>query len=263
MDIKNYEKELIKRDLKPKTKELYLRALQDLQDYKEDRELDQDLLEEYKKKLLKENKVITVNTKISIINNYLKFNNLDLSLKREPKEPDERLSNLLTETDYNRLLRMAETRGRTRIRAILLVLYHTGIKAVEFEYLTVKALNNGFIDIPNDRVVPINDYLKKELKQYIKDKNITQGAIIKNLRDKPLDPSSISKSLKWIAGQARVKKDKVYPQNFRNLFALHWLKNNNNNIIVLADILGYTTLETTKLYINLSPKEKKETMELF
>lgn len=263
MNISEYERELENRELAKNTIKKYLKDVTDFLKYVGDQEVTQEKLIEYKGQLLEKFKTNTVNTKITIINNYLSFKDMDISVKHERTQRSTTLDNILSETDYNRLIRMSETKGNTRARITMLSLYYTGLRVSELEFLTVAAVKKGYIDINNKgkyRRVPINKKLSKELKKFIKDEGITKGSIIINKSGDPLSRSYIFKELKYIGGQARVKKAKVYPHSFRHLFAKQWLKHNNNNVLVLADILGHSSLETTRIYTTLSTNEQRDTI---
>lgn len=158
---------------------------------------------------------------------------------------------------------MADKKGRVREKVIMQIFYYTGIRVSELEFVTVEALKRGYIDIKSKgkhRQVPINTKLKKILKDYIKSEGITEGYIIRTRNGNLVSRSDIHKNLKWIGGQARVKKDKVYPHSFRHLFAKQWLKMNNNNILVLADILGHNSFNTTRMYTTLGLNEIRDTI---
>lgn len=263
MDITNYKTELENRELADNTIKMYLRTIKDLLVYADDEPITKELLIEYKDSLLERYKTSTVNTKIVIINNYLDFKEKDLSVKQERTQRSTTLDDVLNFNEYERILRMATTRNKPRTKAIILILYYTGVRVSEIEFVTVAALQKGYIDIDNKgkhRRVPINNTLKKELRQFIKDEGITKGHIIINSRGESLSRSQIFKDLKWIGGQARVKKAKVYPHSFRHLFAKQWLKHNNNNVLALSDILGHSSLETTRIYTTLSTDEQRDTI---
>lgn len=277
MDIKDYEQELRHRELTKNTKASYLRAVKDLLKYAGSEEINKDLLINYKEELLKKYKTSTVNTKITIINNFLDFKATDLSIKQESIQSSTSLDNVLTEEEFQRLLnfttnyaeRPSANRRKSRenikrTRAIMLVLRYTGIRVSELEYLTVEAVRNKEIDVYNKgkhRKVAISKSLEKELKQYIKETNIKSGAIITNRNGDPLSRSYIFKDLKFLGGQARIKKDKIYPHSFRHLFAKEYIKNSNNNPLNLAKILGHSSLETTRLYTEATTDELRDTME--
>ena len=152
---------------------------------------------------------------------------------------------------------------KPRTRALIQILYYTGVRVSEVEFVTVEALKKGYIDIYNKgkhRRVAISRALESELKAYVKEEGIREGSIIKSSRGTPLSRSQIFKDLKWVGGQARVKKSKVYPHSFRHLFAKQWLASNNGNVLGLADILGHSSIETTRIYTTLSTDEQRETI---
>lgn len=263
MDIKNYERELKHRELSQATINLYLRAVKDLLEFADGEEITQDLLLDYKKVMMDKYQTSTVNTKITILNNYLDFKEKDISVKQEKTQRSNILDDVLNYNEYERIRNMATTRGKPRTRALIQILYYTGVRVSEIEFVTVEALKKGYIDIYNKgkhRRVAISRALDRELKAYIKQEGITEGSIIKSSRGEPLSRSQVFKDLKYIGGQARVKKSKVYPHSFRHLFAKQWLANNNGNILGLADILGHSSIETTRIYTTLSTDEQRETI---
>lgn len=265
IDISNYKKELENRELAKSTITKYLKDVSDFLEYVGDKEITQEKLISYKKELITEYKTSTVNTKITIINNYLKFKDKDISVKQERVQKSNSLDNVLSKDEFKRIVSMARTKGNERIRITMLSLYHTGLRVSELQFLTVEALNKGYMDVNNKgkhRRVGINKELTKELKKYIKDEGITNGTIIINKNGDPLSRSFIFREMKYIGGQARgIKKTKIYPHSLRHLFALNWLEHNNNNMSTLADILGHSSLDTTRIYATLSTKEQIKTMD--
>lgn len=262
MKLEEYKTELQHRELTENTIKKYLREIKLLGEYANGEEVTQPLIIEYKKKLLDKFKISTANVKLTIINNYLKFLDPEtkINVKLEREQKTNIMDNVLSQTDFNRLIRMSETRNKPRTKIIMLGLYYTGVRVSELEALTVEALKKGYMDINNKgktRRVPIIKKLAKELKKYVKEENIISGPIIINRSGDPLSRSYIFKELKWIAGQARVKKDKVYPHSFRHLFAKQYLSVNNNNMLALADILGHSSLETTRIYTTLTTAEQR------
>lgn len=263
MKLDDYKTELDNRELADNTKKMYLRAVKDFLEYADDEAITQSLLIDYKKELLDQYATSTANTKITILNNFMDFLNKDISVNQESVQRSNILDDVLSETDFNRLIRMARTRGKERERVIMLILYYTGIRISELPNVTVEAVKNGYVDIHNKgkhRRVPINRKLSSILKEYIDDVGIESGAVIVGRSGKPLSRSYIFRELKWIGGQARVKKSKVYPHSFRHLFAKQWLRHNNNNVMALADLLGHSSLETTRIYTTLSTDEQRDTI---
>lgn len=261
--LKEYKKYLHDRELAESTIKSYTRTNRDFLKYAANNEITQDLLLKYKEVLLNKYKKTTTNTKLIMLNDFMKFLDKDISVKQERIQRVTTLDDVLSKTDYDRLVRMSKTRKKPRTEALIYILYYTGIRVSEVKFLTVEALNDGYIDVKNKgkhRRVPIANQLSKKLNRFIKEQGLTEGPIIKSSRGGPLCRSQIFRDLKWIGGQARVNKDKVYPHSFRHLFALQWLKHNKGNPLPLADILGHSSLETTRIYSRLSTEDQRNTI---
>lgn len=261
MNIEEYKQELRNRELSDNTIKKYMKDVKDFLTYAEKKEVTHEILISYKNELIDKFKTSTVNNKITIINNYLDFMEADIKVKQEKEQKKNVLDNVLSENDFDRLIRMSVTKGKIRARIVMLSLYYTGVRVSELQFLTVEALKKGYMDIENKgkhRRVPICTKLSKELKKYVKGEGITKGHIILNARGESLSRSYIFKELKWIGGQARIKKSKVYPHSFRHLFAKQYLTVAGNTVLGLADVLGHSSLDTTRIYTTLSTDEQRK-----
>lgn len=172
---------------------------------------------------------------------------------------------VITDSEYNRMLKMADKLGMEREKLIIEVLARTGIRIAELEFFTVENLkkNKNKIMVKNKgkvRSVILPDGLSKKLLDYAKRNNIDSGIIFysRNDHSKMLSKVQIWKLLKRIAGKAKIKKAKIYPHNFRRYYAQKYLELDNANILDLADLLGHSSLETTRLYTRKSTKEQKQ-----
>lgn len=279
MLLDQYKKYLEDQELSQSTIDKYLKDIEQFEefkndkrykqkitvDYRKDPEFSKDLIIDYKKDLARRYKTSTTNNKIIIINKYLKWLDLeDLTVKQVKEQNKGSLDNVLTQTDFNRIYRQAEQKGTERDKVMLNALLYTGLRVSELEFLTVEALKAGSITVNNKgkiRQVPITNQLAKQLKAYTRANRIETGSIILNNQGKPLSRNYVFKRLKWLGGQARVRKDKVYPHSIRHLFAKNWLAKNKNNVLQLADILGHSSLETTRIYTKLNTDELRATME--
>ena len=205
----------------------------------------------------------TVNNKLISVNKYLEYMNMSDMRVSILKTQNRTLSDGLTDTDFERIRRMSVTKEKPQDTLILDMLRYTGIRISELQYFTVEAVKKGYMYIENKgkfRNVPIIKSLSKQALKYAKENGITTGSIILGRNNKPIHRNTVFKRLKWLSGQARVKKSKVYAHAIRHLFAKEWLKKNNNNILALADILGHESLETTRIYTRMNLNELRETM---
>lgn len=267
--IEDYKNSLIEEQLSERTIKKYLKESKDLEDYLKDKELTKKNLISYldflKDKKLSNN---TLNNKIICINKYIKFkaddinNNKGLALKNIKTQGRE-LPEAISQVDFNRILRQARQKGTDRDILMLQVFLYTGLRVSELKYFTVESLKHKYMEVENKgkfRKVPLIPQIVKLGKEYAKKNNISKGSIILSNQGNPLGRTTIFKRLKYLGGQARVKKNKVYPHSIRHLFAKNYL-DNGGDVVRLADILGHSSLETTRIYTKLGTNELRDTIK--
>ena len=145
----------------------------------------------------------------------------------------------------------------------MLVLYGTGIRISELSYVTVEAINHGNAEIcmkGKYRVIIFPKKLVKKLKEYIKASNIKSGYVFRTRTGNKLDRSNVCHSLKRLCKDARVEESKVFPHNFRHLFAKSFYSI-EKNLAHLADVLGHSSIETTRIYVAGSIKQYEKIMD--
>lgn len=209
------------------------------------------------RKYMKENyKVSTINRKITTLNKFFKSLDIDVKLKVEKVHRRRIKDDFLTDREYRRLLKFAINE---KIRITMIILANTGIRVSELKYIKVENLKTGLVEIENKgkiRTIILSKNLINTLKKYCRSKEIKKGTIIGVSR------IYVHNSLKQSASNARggLKKSKVHAHAFRHLFAVQFLKK-NNNIAALADILGHSSLETTRIYTSLNKRQFQEMLE--
>ena len=148
---------------------------------------------------------------------------------------------------------------------LMQTLAETGVRISELQHITVEAVKKGYTVFDSkgtvERTAFINKRLKKELMNYCKEYNITNGIIFKSKNGKPLDKAYIYKELQYIGGQARVRKSKVHAHSFRHLFANNYLSKANHNLVDLKNLLGHKSITTTQIYLQKSTKDLRATLE--
>ena len=231
----------------------YKRELFSLQMFFDDSSLNKDSLLRYKTIITKQYKPSTSNVSISAINCFLKYiNRQDLFLKPlkiqktifEPAEKE------LTKKDYNKLIKAALINGDERTALAIQTICATGIRVSELQSITVETLRSGQAHICNkgkNRIVFIPKALVNVLKKYVVNHNIASGPIFVTRNNKPLDRSNLWKSMKQLCSVAGVKPSKIYPHNLRHLFAKTYYTQ-QKDISRLADILGHSSINTTRIY---------------
>ena len=214
---------------------------------------------DYKKELVSQKetgqiKTSTINSRITILNKLFKDIGQDsLKVDRLKSIVKTAQDDIINESDYNRLIRWASKLGLEREKLIMQTLAGTGIRINELQFFTVEALKKSkdSITVTNkgkERSIIIPDKVRKSLLSYARKNNIKSGIIFHSSKDttKMLDKAWIWRKLKYIAGQARVKKSKVHAHSFRHLYAQRYLKLYPQDITNLADLLGHSSLETKR-----------------
>lgn len=245
----------------------YLKEFIEYANIKNKEDITKEKLIEFKEYMQEKYKTNTINIKITVINAFITFIGLDSSykLKHLKKQQKATLENVLTQTDYERLLRIAKVKNKKVMYYIMETLEETGIRISELEHITVEAVKKGEAVFDSkgtvERKAFINKKLQKELLKYCKEEGIKTGIIFKSRNGNPLDSAYIYKEIQWIAGQARIKKSKAHPHSFRHLFAKNYLSKPGHNIADLKNILGHKNISTTEIYLQKSTRELKETLE--
>lgn len=219
----------------------------------------------YKEYLTRQYKTASVNSYLIALNKYLAWLGAD-SLKAHTVKQQQRnsLDNVMSRSDYERLLRYAKKLDKERMYFIMRTLAGTGIRIEELRFITVEAITKGkgSIQVNNKgklRDIVIAPDLCKELRRYCKEQGITAGIIFHSRSGADLlDKSYIWREMKFIAGRARVNKSKVHAHSFRHLFAKTFMDASGGNVVELADLLGHSSLETTRIYTRSSSKEKRD-----
>lgn len=235
------------------TVEKYVRDVSVFLHWAGKRELTRELVLEYKERLKGELAVSSVNSAISSLNRYFEFTErAELRLKsvRVQRQIFARRERELSRGEYDKLLSAAKRRSDRRLFLLLQTICSTGIRVSELRYITVAAIARGQANIElkgKSRVILLPRELCKLLKRYVDDRKIKSGSVFVSKRGKPLDRSNIWKMMKSLCADAGVAKSKVFPHNLRHLFARTYYAI-EKDIARLADILGHSSIETTRIY---------------
>ena len=211
-------------------------------------------------------KAQSINSMLASLNSFFAFmgwNDLTVrSLKLQRKIYCEE-SREISRGEYERLCRTAERKGKERLSLIIQTICGTGIRVSELEYVTVEAVRRGEAVVSlkgKTRTVLIVRDLQKKLMRYIANRGIGSGAVFITGSGKPVDRSNVWREMKSLCRDAGVDPSKVFPHNLRHLFARIFYAM-DRDIAKLADILGHSSIETTRLYIITTVKEHRRQME--
>lgn len=255
--ITKFLKAADEKEVRPNTITAYKGDLLHLQKYMDGREVTKALMIEYKDYLAKNYKTETANRRLRTAKQLLKLNGEPESIvKPVPVKRNLTPENIMTLSDFERMLRYADKLNRPRERAIMETLAGTGIRFNELQFVTEEALKAGVMTVINKgaiRDVPLQP-VKKILQNYCREQGITEGIIFRTRHGNPISNSQLSRELKKIAGAARVSKARIHPHGFRHLFAVNYLES-GGDVMELKNILGHQSLDTTSIYTRLTAKQ--------
>ena len=264
--IGDFERYLRSDEKSDNTIEKYLRDVRAFSVFTGAREISKTMVMEFKTSLVESYEITSANSMIAAVNAFLRFMGcVDCCIKQfkvhkkafcsEEKE--------LTKTEYIRLVNTAKQKGNERLNLILQTICGTGIRVSELQFITVEAVRKGeaIVSCKNKtRTVFIVRELQKKLLNYIKAKGITTGCIFITKSGKPMSRCNIWREMKALCEQAGVSPNKVFPHNLRHLFARTFY-GIEKDIAKLADILGHSNINTTRIYIITTGAEHKRKME--
>ena len=169
----------------------------------------------------------------------------------------------LTKAEYMRLVNTAKQKGNERLNLLIQTICGTGIRVSELQYITVEAVKYGEAVVSlkgKTRSVFIVRELQKKLLRYAAEQKITSGAIFITRNGKPMSRTNIWREMKSLCERAGVNPQKVFPHNLRHLFARTFY-GIEKDIAKLADILGHSSINTTRIYIITTGNEHRQRME--
>ena len=243
----------------------YIRDVKKFKGYIGDRELTRDAVIGWKQSLRDSGyKARSINSMLASVNAYFDYIGMpDLSVKnmRIQKHVYRVDCEELTRDEYFSLIDAAA--NNPRMQLLLQTICSTGIRVSELESFTVEAVKEGIIIIDNKnkiREILIPDRLRELLLDYAYKQGIECGPILCTASGRPLDRSNIWTSMKQLCAKAGVDSAKVYPHNLRKLFAREFYAL-DKDIAKLADVLGHSSIETTRIYIMGTGREHKEQID--
>ncbi|MEZ3486040.1 MAG: tyrosine-type recombinase/integrase [Lachnospiraceae bacterium] len=220
----------------------------------------------YKKYLEENYEVSSANSMLAAVNYFLRFLGCGeyavktFKVQREPFRNKERE---LTVEEYQRLLEAARKSGNERLCLIMQTICATGIRISELSFITVSALCSRRAQVSlkgKTRTVILPLELCNKLKLYIRKRGISSGSVFVTRSGKPVDRSNILHSMKKLCKKAQVAESKVFPHNLRHLFAVTFYKL-EKDICHLADLLGHSNINTTRIYTLISCEEQERQLD--
>ncbi len=264
--IGDFEVMLTEDEKSKNTIEKYMRDIRCFASFVSCRALDKALILEYKARLKENFALSSANSMIAAINSFLKFADRgDLCVKQFKIQKSTYCSEEkeLSKAEYASLVRTAEQKKNERLSLVIQTICGTGIRVGELEFITIEAAKRGEATVSckgKTRTVFIVSALRKKLLRYAKNHRIISGKIFITRSGKALNRSNIWQEMKSLCRQAGVNPNKVFPHNLRHLFARTFY-GIEKDIAKLADILGHSSINTTRIYIITTGAEHRKRLE--
>lgn len=248
------------------TIEKYIRDVKAFVEWLGGRKLDKYAVLTYKNELSERYTVSSANSMIAAINAFFKFLGLDDLCVKQFKVQKKIFCSQdreLSKNEYFSLIKTAESRNNLRLSLVIQTICCTGIRISELPHITVEAVRRGEAIVTckgKSRTVFIITKLQKKLLKYIRQQKIKAGSIFVSKNGNPLNRSNIWSEMKKLCEDAGVLASKVFPHNLRHLFA-RMFYSIEKDIAKLADILGHSSINTTRIYIIATGEEHRRKME--
>lgn len=265
--IDRYAAHLRREERSPGTVENYLRHARTFAAWLNGRPVTRERAAEWKEHLLSKGCApVTVNAMLAALNGLFRFLGWDdcrvkfLKLQRRLFRATERE---LTRAEYDRLLSAAQTRGRERLALLMETICATGIRVSEVPYITVEAAQAGTTSISlkgKVRTILLPGKLCRRLLRYARSRGISTGPVFRTHSGRPLSRTQIWAEMKRLCQAAGVAASRVFPHNLRHLFARTFY-GLCQDIVKLADILGHSSIDTTRIYLRTTGAEHIRQME--
>lgn len=265
--IAAFERYLQREERAPGTIEKYLRDIRAFSLWLDGRAVMKETGAEWKAHLLGRGYVpVTINSMLAAVNAFFRFAGWDdcrtrfLKIQRRMfRDPARELSR----GEYERLLAAAHTLGRERLALLMETICATGIRVSEVPYITVEAARRGRVDVAlkgKIRTILLPGKLCRKLLKYAGHKKIASGEIFLTGSGNMLSRRQIWAEMKRLCKHAGVETSKVFPHNLRHLFATVFYRA-CKDIVQLADVLGHSSVETTRIYLLTAGSEHRRRLE--
>lgn len=261
-----FQNKLIEDEKSTATIQKYTRDLKSFVAFVREEPVTKDTAIRYKQYLQERYKPSSINSMLAAVNRFFKemqwFDCMvkNLRIQHQAFRSKERE---LTKKEYYRLLKAAKAQKNTRLYLLMETICSTGIRVSELQFITVQAIQAGRAMVflkGKTRTVLIPSPLCKALRSYAKSLGRKAGSIFTTRNGRPLDRSNILHDMKALCERAEVDRNKVFPHNLRHLFACLFYQA-EKDISRLADLLGHSNINTTRIYTCVSGEEQIRQIE--
>lgn len=265
--IREFSRYLREEERETATIDKYSRDVKDFFIWLKDREISRERMGEWRGYLLKAGrKPVTINGKLSALNKFLSFlgrNDCRIKYLKIQRRLFRSTEKQLSKQEYIRLMETAHSLGRERLALLMETICATGIRVSEVKYITAEAIRAGRTEIAlkgKIRTILLPGKLCRKLQKYVRKRKIVSGEVFLTRNGKGMSRRQIWAEMKSLCEKAGVAPSKVFPHNLRHLFAQTFYRV-CRDVAKLADVLGHSSIETTRLYLISTEAEHVRQME--
>lgn len=265
--IERYRQYLYEEERSDATIEKYMRCIHRFARWLADSKVTKELVLEWKRiRISAGYAASTINADLSALNGLFRFlgwSSFRVRFLRVQRRSFRDASRELTHGEYRRLCISARKSGNEKAALLMETIGATGIRASEIRYITVENVRKGRADIwlkGKLRTILLPGRLCKRLLRFAKSQGIENREIFLTADRRPLGRHGIWQTMKKVCAETDVEKSHVFPHNLRHLFAVTYYKK-YHDIAKLADILGHSSLETTRIYLLTTGTEHQRQLE--
>ena len=265
--IREFSRYLREEERETATIDKYSRDVKDFFIWLKDREISRERMGEWRGYLLQAGrKPVTINGKLSALNKFLSFlgrNDCRIKYLKIQRRLFRSTEKQLSKQEYIRLMETAHSLGRERLALLMETICATGIRVSEVKYITAEAIRAGRTEIAlkgKIRTILLPGKLCRKLKKYAGKRKIVSGEVFLTRNGKGMSRRQIWAEMKSLCEKAGVAPSKVFPHNLRHLLAQTFYRV-CRDVAKLADVLGHSSIETTRLYLISTEAEHVRQME--
>ena len=254
-ELHQFEQYLRQEERSAGTIENYRRNMEELAGWLSGQEVTKEQLLAWKEELqAKHLKPTTINVKLAAVSCFLRYmgwQDCQVRFLRVQRRVFRERDRELTRVEYNKLLATACQKGKSRLALLLETICATGVRVSEVQYITVEAAKRGRAEVKMKgkiRTILLPNKLCRKLLKYAQKENAVSGQIFLTRNGTVLSRKQIWAEMKALCKAADVASGKVFPHNLRHLFATVFYRV-CHDIVKLADVLGHSRIETTRIYL--------------
>lgn len=261
-----FARQLGEEERSPATLEKYLREVRQFAAFLGGREVTRELAAAWREELSARQSPATVNGKLTALDRLLAslgWEDCRVKHLRVQRQLFRDSARELSREEYARLVETARRLGRGRLSLLMETICATGIRVSEVRYITAEAVREGRTEIAlkgKIRTILLPGKLCRKLEKYARQKKITSGELFLTRSGRPMSRKQIWAEMKGVCRAAGVAPSKVFPHNLRHLFARCFYRV-SRDVAKLADVLGHSSIETTRIYLLTSGAEHQRQLD--